>query len=124
MKYIVLITLLISQLYSAPARGGIREFTQADGSTFKAIAKGNHHLNWIESENGEILKYNQKTKNYEIAEIKNENLLPSGQKYITPHSNYTQQSRSKNIKRVDKNIVRELWRKRQANSKAKLLHKH
>jgi len=121
MKYILLITILISQLYSAPARGGIREFTQADGSTFKASAKGNQHLNWIESEDGEILKYNQKTKNYEIAEIKNENLSPSGQKYINPHANDTQRSQSLNIKRVDKNKVYELWRKRQTDSKAKLL---
>ena len=121
MKYILLITILISQLYSAPARGGIREFTQADGSTFKASAKGNQHLNWIESEDGEILKYNQKTKNYEIAEIKNENLSPSGQKYINPDANDTQRSQSLNIKRVDKNKVYELWRKRQTDSKAKLL---
>lgn len=121
MKYIILITLLISQLYSAPARGGIRDFIQADGSTFKASAKGNQHLNWIESEDAEILKYNQQTKNYEFAEIKNNRLMPSGEKYI-PSSIY--KSQNKNTKKIDKNKVYQLWQKRQAEAQAKQLHTH
>jgi len=121
MKYIILISLLISQLFSAPARGGVRDFIQADGSTFKASAKGNHHLNWIESVDGEILKYNQYTKNYEFAEIKNENLAPSGYKYINKNA---KQMQSNNVKKIDKSQVYKLWKKRQADSNAKLLIKH
>jgi len=122
MKYIILITLLFLQLYSAPARGGIREFIQADGSTFKAKAKGNQHLNWIESEDGEILKYNKMTNNYEFAEIKSKHLLPSGQKYIKQDTNSDRQSPSLNIKKIDKFKVYELWQQKQAEKISKIKH--
>ena len=81
MKYILILIGLISIIQAAPARNGDRVFKQENGVTFVGQAKGNQHLNWIESSDGEILKYNSATKNYELAEIKNDNLKPSGVKY-------------------------------------------
>lgn len=81
MKYILFLISLISIIQAAPARGGYREFKQDNGHTFIAQAKGNQHLNWIESADGEILKYNPDTKNYELAQIKDNELKPSGIKY-------------------------------------------
>ena len=119
MKYIILFLLLLSQLQAVPAFGGIREFKQADGSTFKATAKGNQHLNWIESADGEILKYNPKTKNYELAEIKYNNLSPSGQVYSIPQAKGKRQA-PKSLKRVNKLKMYELWQKRQSEHRAKM----
>jgi len=80
-RYFIIFLLFILTLQAAPARGGDRVFTQHDGTTFIGQAKGNEHLNWIQSSDGEILQYNPLTKNYELAEIKDNKLTPSGKKY-------------------------------------------
>jgi len=72
---------MASLLLSAPALNKTREFTNADGTTFMAKAQGNHHLNWIKTQDGEILKYNKKSKNFEYAQIKDSSLRTSGVRY-------------------------------------------
>lgn len=111
MKIVLLVLLLISQLFSAPAYSKMREFKNTDGTTFMARAQGNQHLNWIKTSDGEILKYNQETKNYEYAKIEDKALKASGTKYEKNNS-----IRARSIGRVNKISTDELgklWQEKQ-----------
>lgn len=81
MKSILIVLNLATLLHAAVAMPFERTFTQSDGSTFKAHAKGDEYLHYIETKNGDILLYNEKTKNYEYATIKGTKLVPSGLPY-------------------------------------------
>jgi hypothetical protein len=81
MKTTLLILLLSLTLYSAPSYSHLKEFKNSDGTTFYAIAKGNHKLNWIQTQDGDILKYNTRSKNFEFAKIEGKRLIASGKKY-------------------------------------------
>ena len=78
MKLLIIIAFLSQLLYSAPAFQGKRTFTQPDGTVVEYRAQGDEHLNWMESENGDILLYSKKNKRLEFAEIKNSTLQASG----------------------------------------------
>ena len=111
MKILLLFLLTLSQLFSAPAYAKIREFKNQDGTTFMAKGQGNQHLNWIETEDGEILKYNQKTKNYEYAKIENRSLQASGVKY---EKNNSIRARSiGRVKKINSSELGALWQERQ-----------
>lgn len=97
MKLLIILTLLFSYSFCAPAFSKLRELKNADGTTFMARAKGNQHLNWIESEDGEILRYNKRSKNFEYAKIEGERLKASGVKYERKNS-----IRARAIGRVNK----------------------
>ena len=114
MKYILIISIMLTSLFSAPAYNALRIFKQANGDEFKARANGNHHLNWIEDENGEILKYNLKTKNYEYGVIDGINLKASGYKYKSQNNKKSKTRTNRVIKKVDKKDLNELWKKRKA----------
>ena len=73
-KYIMILSLLSSILYSAPARGGILTFTQPDGSTFNGLLKGDSSFHWIES-NGRIVMLNRKDRFFYVAEVTKEGKL-------------------------------------------------
>ena len=81
MKFILIFLLLTTTIFAAPAFNKLREFKQADGTTFTAKTNGNQHLNWVETEDGEILKYNQESKNFEYATIEDNMLKASGITY-------------------------------------------
>lgn len=127
MKFIFILLMMLSNLYSAPAYGAKRVFKQADGSTFEAMAKGNQHLNWIEDENGDILKYNHKSKNFDYAKIEDNRLKASGQKY-TKQNSLIKSVSSKKIIKVNKEDVYELWSVKQKKHREKMgyakEHKH
>ncbi|MEA2091605.1 MAG: hypothetical protein U9O83_04460 [Campylobacterota bacterium] len=110
MKYILLFSLTFSYLFCAPAYFKTREFKQADGSSFIAKARGDEHLNWIETDDGEILKYNSQTKNFEYAQIKNNQLKASGVRYYKKNSKPARSLRD--VKKLDKDSVYKLWKKR------------
>jgi len=111
MKIVLLVLLTMSQLLSAPAYSKTREFKNADGSTFIAKARGNQHLNWIETVDGEILKYNVETKNYEYAKIQDRSLKASGVKY---ENNNSIRARSiGRVNKIEKDELGELWQERQ-----------
>ena len=82
MKATLLLLLLALTLYSAPTYSRLKEFQNANGTTFFATPKGNHHLNWIQTQDGDILKYNTKTNNFEFAKIEGKRLVPSGTIYM------------------------------------------
>ncbi len=81
MKHLLIVLSLAALLHAVMAMPFERTFTQSDGSTFKAHAKGDEYLHYIETPSGDILLYNEKTKNYEYATIKGTRLLPSGLPY-------------------------------------------
>ena len=115
MKYIILVLLSISILNAAPAFNKLREFKNSDGTSFMAKAKGNQHLNWIQTEDGEVLRYNQKSGNFEYAEIIDESLKPSGMKY---EKNNSKRSRAKaHINKIKNEDIHKLWVEKQKKSK-------
>ncbi len=83
MKYLLIFALFIPLLNAAPAFHGKRTFTQSDGTEVTYRLKGDEHLNWMESENGDILLYSKKNRRIEFAKINNGSLEASG----TPFSN-------------------------------------
>ncbi|MBD3825124.1 MAG: hypothetical protein IE916_11560 [Epsilonproteobacteria bacterium] len=103
--------LLALSLDAAPAYNAYRTFSHADGSTFEARAQGSHHLNWIETKEGEILKYNPQTKDFEYAVIENESLKPSGER-LEIGSAKRAQSRIKTPK-LNRDALRELYIKKE-----------
>jgi hypothetical protein len=111
MKILLLFLLTISQLFSAPAYSKMREFKNADGTSFMAHGQGNQHLNWIETKDGEILKYNTQTKNYEYAKIENKALKASG---IVFEKDNSKRARSLgHINKIDRVELGKLWREKQ-----------
>ena len=109
-KLSLFILLTSTILFSAPVRSVEREFTQADGTTFKAKPFGNQHLNWIETKDGEILKYNKESKDFEYAKIEDSSLKASNQRF---ERNNSKRARSlAHINKIDKKELYELWAKK------------
>lgn len=117
MKILLLILLFFNYLFSAPALNITREFKQSDGTTFNARAFGDQYLNWIETQNGDILKYNAKNQDFEYAYIEDESLKPSGYRYTK------NLKRLKKVKsRIDKEELYKLWNRRRTKVELKLLN--
>lgn len=75
-----IVTLLgTTLLWSAPARGGVMSFTQADGSTFQGLLKGDASFHWIESD-GEIVLFNRADSNYYKAKVVDGSLVMTEEK--------------------------------------------
>ncbi|MEA3227490.1 MAG: hypothetical protein U9P38_00295 [Campylobacterota bacterium] len=119
MKILLLFIFIISNLLSAPAYQKMRDFKNGDGTVFKAKAQGNQYLNWIETDDGEILKYNQESKNFEYAKIIDNSLKASGTRY---EKNNSKRARSLGrINKIDYEDIYKLWKKRE---KEVLLRRH
>lgn len=112
MKYILILTLILTNLFSAPAYNAKRIFKQADGTEFTARLSGNHILNWVEDENGEILKYNPETKNYEYAIVQDSKLKPSGVRYSKQNAKLAPSKAQRAIKKIGKKDLSDLLKKR------------
>ena len=78
MKFLLILTLLSTLLFAAPAFHGKRTFTQADGTIVEYRQNGDEYLHWQETDNGDILLFSKKSKQLEYAMIKNGSLKPSG----------------------------------------------
>lgn len=111
MKIVILILLTLNLLYAVPAYSKFREFKHADGTVFIAKAQGNQYLNWIETVDGEILKYNEDSQNFEYANIQENFLKPSGIRYESNNSKI--QKSSGRIKTIEKIDVYKLWTEKQ-----------
>lgn len=81
MKQTLLIVFLSALLSAAPAFERERTFSQPDGTTFKGKVKGDEYLNWVETENGDIVLFNAKSKRFEFADINGSALKSSGRPY-------------------------------------------
>ena len=107
MKLLLIFSLTFSFLFCAPALSTKREFRQADGTTFKAKAIGNQYLNWFETDNGEVLKYNAVSKNFDYATIKENSLKASGTAY---NKNSSKRARSMgHVNKINKEELYQLW---------------
>lgn len=121
MKFFLMMLFGYLLVYSAPARTTLQEFKNHDGSIFFARAKGTHLLNWIETLDGEILKYNAKTQDFEYAKIENNRLIPSGMKYQKENS-----KRARSLVHINKIFfqdLKKLWKLQNIeNAKRKKIH--
>ncbi|SMN14225.1 hypothetical protein CRYPD_387 [uncultured Candidatus Thioglobus sp.] len=59
-----------TSLFAVMAYLGEITFTQANGSTFNGYLKGDEWFSWVEGGQGEIIIYNRKSRNYDLAVIK------------------------------------------------------
>ena len=110
MKILSIFLLMSTILLGAPAFDRLKEFKQADGTTFLAKGQGNHHLNWIETQDGDILKYNEESKNFDYATIEKNNLKASGEKF---EKQSLRRAKSLNqVQKTDKKSIHELWSKK------------
>lgn len=116
LRCLLLILFATLHLAAAPAFQEERNFKQDDGSSFSARLQGDEYLNWIETSNGEILLFNKDSKQYEYATIKEEKLLPSGQKF-TPGSKEKKSAPFGNG--VQKKELIELWKKKRQEAHEK-----
>lgn len=106
MKYILSLLLSIT-LFAAPAYNELRTFTNSDGTTFQGRAYGNQHLNWVQSKDGEVLKFSEKSQDFEYAKKHNGRLIPSGAKY---ENNNSIRIRSiHHINKITDKDLQELW---------------
>ncbi len=109
MKWLLLSIITTSLLYAAPALSKKRQFQQPDGTTFTGKQHGDEYLNWIESQEGDILIYNKKSKQYEYATIDEDGLSPNGQA-LRPS---LKGRRATHLNRQsDDDKIRELWKKK------------
>jgi len=114
MKLLMIFLLVCTYIFGAPAFNKTREFTQADGTTFTARAYGDRHLNWIQTTDGEILKYNSLTKNFEYAKINNDKLVGTGVKYIKNNSRRTRSLG--HVNKLEIKDVYKLWSEKRKSS--------
>ena len=78
MRLLIFLLLGGQLLLAAPAFHGKRTFTQPDGTVVEYRLQGDEHLNWVESESGDILLFSEKNRRLEHATIKDGILQPSG----------------------------------------------
>jgi len=91
LKYILLVIMIITLAEASSARRGVMTFTQADGTKFEGILKGDSAFHWIES-NAKVVLYNQKDKFYYYADVnENNELVLTNEKPIVKHIKISQQ---------------------------------
>lgn len=116
MKNIILIIILTILGYAIPAYNGDMEFKQKDGFTFFGNLKGDEYFSWVEDEQGNVIKYNNNSKNYEYAKLEDANgtieLVPSG----LAVSDVSSSSRSSSAELIDKKTLSKIWQKKREKS--------
>ena len=82
MKKLLMLIAISSLGFAAPAYHGEIEFNQDDGSKFSGHLKGDEYFSWVEDKQGNIIKFNKVSKNYEYAKVKinqgKAELVPAG----------------------------------------------
>ncbi|MBW7475174.1 M6 family metalloprotease domain-containing protein [Paenibacillus oenotherae] len=64
-----------------PAREEVQSFEQPTGQTFSGVLKGDEHLNWVETVNGEVLVRDD-ANYWNYAELVAQEVQPGGEKYL------------------------------------------
>ena len=111
MKYLLLITLLSTIVFGAPAYQAKRTFTQPDGSTVEYRNQGDEYLHWKEDKEGNILLLNEDNDALEFAEIKEGNLVPSGEVYSKKRQLRSSSKSSQNT-HLDKSDLQQLYQQK------------
>jgi len=106
---IILAVCITTLTYAAPAFTGDIEFKQKDGATFVGQLKGDEWFNWIEDEKEHIIKYSNRSKNFEYGRLKEINgdvdLVPSGVKVGSRLGTL-----SADQSKIDKSRLIEIWK--------------
>lgn len=124
MRYLILFTLTLQLIYAAPAFQGKRTFTQPDGSEVSYRLQGDEHLNWVESENGDILLFNKKENRLEYAEIREGTLKPSGVPYSKAGSASMQAASNIMPSKITKEELSALHKERRDAHLSKMKSRH
>ena len=102
--------IVTSMGFAVPAYQGEIEFKQHDNSKFSGHLKGDEYFSWIEDKQGNIVKYNKKSKNYEYTKIEMSNgkaeLVATG---ITVNENKASFSTPKIKNNILKEKLFEIW---------------
>jgi len=114
MRYLLLFLLSITFLNAAPAREVTRHYIQSDGSSLYATQHGDEYLHWLQTQDGAVVIYNNKTSNYDYAQIEQNTLKASGEVY----SPDKRKSRSITILNITK-----LWEKKREEERQRRLKK-
>lgn len=117
MKYILILSFITSLLLAAPAFHGKRTFTQPDGTEVTYRLQGDEHLNWMESESGDILLHSKKNKRLEFAEIRNGTLQPSGVAF-------SRSAAAAEAAKLSREEIAELHKKRRSEHLLKMKSRH
>ena len=108
--------------FAAPALQGDMKFKQKDGSSFTGNLKGDEWFSWVEDKNGNIIKYNFDSKNYEYAEVVVNNgiadLVPAGAEVV--EKNATVRSSSRTVRstsavkpiKIDPKVLADIWKRK------------
>jgi hypothetical protein len=115
-KLIMSLIVAVSSLIAVPAFDGERSFKQSNGQTFTGSVKGDEWLHWIETKNGAVVIYNNNSKDYEYATIREidgqEVLVASGRKLGQINTNKSLASAKNNLiskadlERLANNVIR------------------
>jgi len=109
-------------LNAAPARSGVHTFTQADGTQFEGILKGDSAFHWIES-NARVVLYNPADKFYYYADFNaNHELVLTNKKPELKQKKVPQQvsgiiSTKENLHLVDNNTKKALQKMQEESRK-------
>ncbi len=115
-KILLIITLVLTSAFSVQAPAGLQTIHKKDGTSFKAYIKGDVFLNWLKTEDGAIVVFNNKNKKYEYAKLEEKNaskqLVGSGIEYKkNTNSLRTRSILKENISENELNEIREEIRK-------------
>lgn len=107
-KFIFIMFFALTSAFCVQAMEGLITFTKKDGSTFKGYLQGDEYLNWIKTEDGKLIIYNNSSRKYEYIKIEEEygikSLTGTGVEY-TP--NTIKRSSTFNKKIVQENSINE-----------------
>jgi hypothetical protein len=81
MKILLTITLLGTNLLAAPALAVWKSYSQEDGSEVTLKLQGDEYFNSYKTEEGDIVKYNRKNKNFVKFDISNDKVVYSSVPY-------------------------------------------
>jgi hypothetical protein len=73
MKIFFVLLLLSSNIFAAPAAPGVKNFFQADGTSFLAELKGDEYFSWVVDSLGRVIQLNPSSSNYEYTVIQETN---------------------------------------------------
>lgn len=121
MKYFLLLFVAHTLVMGAPAFEHRKWFRQPDGSAFIGTPKGDEHLQWIESDEGEILIYVKERRRYEPAEIDQNNLRGTGTPFKAS-TNPREKVDKSGEKRISKDVLLMLWKNKRRENHQKMHH--
>jgi len=127
MKKIISGSILVTtMLYAMPAATPVEEKYTMNSEVVQGKLMGDEYLNWVETKEGKIIRYNKSKKRYEYLKEENGEIKYSNIKYnkTTSTSNINRSSAivSSQIKKekvstpkLDKKLMLKIWKKKMKN---------